>query len=68
MELFYSVSEKRSLDDTQQTSLYSDGGACAVSSKSVVAFTRMTTRQDSFRHRIPNNGVGEQGDLPNIQQ
>ncbi|KAK8403168.1 hypothetical protein O3P69_000988 [Scylla paramamosain] len=53
MELFYSVSEKRSLDDTQQTSLYSDGGACAVSSKSVVAFTRMTTRQDSFRHRIP---------------
>ncbi|XP_050731175.1 mediator of RNA polymerase II transcription subunit 16-like [Eriocheir sinensis] len=53
MELFYSVSEKRSLDDTQQTSLYTDGGACTVSSKSLVAFTRMTTRQDSYRHRIP---------------
>lgn len=33
--------------------LYNDGGVCAVSTKSVVAFTRMTTKQDNYRHRTP---------------
>ncbi|KAK3856546.1 hypothetical protein Pcinc_037139 [Petrolisthes cinctipes] len=53
MELLYTVSEKRSADDAHLTSLYNDGGVCAVSTKSVVAFTRMTTRQDNYRHRTP---------------
>lgn len=53
MEHFYTVSEKRGLDDGQMSSLYDDGGICTVSSKSVVAFTRVTSKQDMYRHRIP---------------
>ncbi|KAK7072743.1 hypothetical protein SK128_001952 [Halocaridina rubra] len=53
MDHIYTVSEKRSIDDGHLSSLYDDGGICTVSCKSVVAFTRMTSRQDMYRQRIP---------------
>ncbi|XP_037776429.1 mediator of RNA polymerase II transcription subunit 16-like [Penaeus monodon] len=53
MELLYTVSEKRGSDEAHLSSLYGDGGICTISSKSVVAFTRTSTRQDNYRHRIP---------------
>ncbi|XP_066982892.1 mediator of RNA polymerase II transcription subunit 16 [Macrobrachium rosenbergii] len=53
MDHIYTVGEKRSLDEGQSlSSLYDDGGICTISPKSVVAFTRMTSKQDMYRHRV----------------